>query len=626
MKRAVAVLAAVMLFASAEAARPAAGSPESARGPRATSPQHAPSEATEAAQPFAWEDCVRQRNWSDGEKTLRSAIRRAVVQAVAHFPGSLDALVKTTEPLYYEFRVCKLFPAIRENILDKQEQERLTAWLLSHPDFTQLLLVSLGKQDEPAKAFTVVLDLVKNAESDVRALPALAVACAIVYDTAGYVPEKALADLRYFVRERERMAFDLTALPPELCQFLLEGDLDASRREEILKTGHALRNLDAVYEQAPLAGAPREPKRELSGKRLGSPDGAVKQPVTPEERARITLEVGRAQGIPCARMRLPCKGESPVAWVSYLEQKAGRVEWKETAGAHTEMIRSYPAVAYEPSSRRVVGRAELQRLAMLAGRQGTAEGRAGRTAARLVDLAEAAVEPENPAELLPGARGKDPESASAALILLQKALDMDPLSERPWRALAALYRRYPEVCGRVMNESFRMLASEKPATVLARYPEVRLGAFALLLEAVEDKEQRRALLLQMCRAMGAYPVESARLVLLLAAQLEDNGQDREAFLGLRDFALGRTDAGPAALDVLEELKGIGLRTQQPQAVIAVHEALLRRLPLPRSEPYAAWTMYYTLGRRLQALYRDVGRHVEAEQIDKMLDGLARGEG
>lgn len=564
----------------------------------------------------AWREVKDNRNWEEGQKIFHSALRSAVIHI-----DDIEFLLVVTEPLYYRYRVCRYFPDIQESILDRGPRERFIDWLLENEDVTRRLVLAMDDRDDAPKVFSVLFDLVSAYERRVVEYPALAVAYAVVYDRATYSPEDVRDDFRYFTSRASDLALNPRDLSIELASFIVEARSTIEDKEWVFVRRFRLNNPEDVYTSIPLRVL--RISEDQVGRKPSISLGAIHNTGGgPPERARFTVEAARALGVPAAHMRLDAATGESFTWPGYVEITRRGWEWKEAADDQTNNVTSLPAITDAPASGDKYTRSELQRLAWLGGLDSDSrEARPLHVARRLAELAEAIGAPSDPAAFLPGRRGDDPEAALAALRLLRQAIGRDPISMRSWRAASSLARRYPEESKDALHDLFRILEAPRRHPELARDPHSRIEALRHLLSGVEDQNIQREMLARMLRAMRGSPPEfMGRLELMIADHLRHDSREA-AYDRIKAFLNANPQAGPVALDMLERLTELGRELGRVDSTIAAYRNVYNRLPQPRKGAYAAWTLRYQVGRKLEALYAELGRDRDAVEIQRSLNAL-----
>ncbi len=272
-----------------------------------------------------WREYVARERWTEG----RSFFLRSLVRACQK-GGSFANI----EQSVLGCMVCEYFPRT-ENRLAPESARQLRGWLIEHRSFTERLLFALGPADNPGRAFEIIYHLLGNSEENVLSYPGLAVACAVVWDAERPDPRLLLASFQYFVRHRGQMEFDLSSMPPEVAQYVVDSRRPIPERLWALdRFGHT-DDIGRLYRRI---WRDRYDYDALEGERKKvDRHGATLQNIyryggVCHEAAVFASEVGKAKGIPSVYIQGPTPTGIPHAWVGYLRMERSAPVWVRDTG------------------------------------------------------------------------------------------------------------------------------------------------------------------------------------------------------------------------------------------------------------------------------------------------------
>jgi len=517
-----------------------------------------------------WQTYVRKARWREGE--------RFYLKGLLEECGRKKPSAASVRDLYLGWAVCHCFPRIAERVLSDEARERFVSRLLSERGFTRTLLLALRPEDDPARAFQILYRLLQADPDALKRHGRLALAFAVVWDR--YPPDRSLLReaFAYYVRNADRMHFDVRAMPYEVSKYVVDTRRPVSERVWALKRYGGSGNIGRLYRLI------EYDTRAFT--RGGEPAVRAHAPTLPNlrrygglchEQALFASEVGKAVGVPSVYVSGSSQSGIGHAWVAFLRRRGGGYVWDRKTG-RTGRGEQPPGFIIEPQTARRRPESELDfALAALN------EKPANRAAARVwAAAAEVLLAAQAPAE---------------ALRCLRRSVERSVSDRRQWELFARLART-----GAVPEEE-TLEAISIFTRRLAPFAALAVEAFSRLVQTL-DKTPAKRILREYDALARRFKDDAAafgRIRLLQGGFLESREKDAAAARLYAEAALETAASGAATLPLLDHAARLMLSRGRLKEAIALHETAFARAAKPRRTAYAVHSTWFKIGLRLAKL-------------------------
>ena len=533
-----------------------------------------------------WREYVDQERWDAGMSFFLSALMDAC-KSGADF--------QRVEECVLGCMVCAYFPRM-ENRLCQDQARRLRAWLASNRRFTGRLLFAINPGDDAGRAFEIIYHLVNGAQQDVLASPGLAIAYAVVWDSERPDPSLLVQSFRYFTRQRGRMEFDLSAMPPEVAQYVIDTHRPIQERMWALdRFGHTddigglYRKIwQDKYDYDALEGEQKEVDRH-GGATLPN---IYRYGGVCHEAAVFATEVAKAKGIPSVYVSGPTPTGVAHAWVGYMQMERGRPVWARDTGRIGE-AETVAGNVRHPQSGQYVPEHELD-FALAALMHPQAE----RTRAQTWHTAAGLLQQAGSAELARSA--------------MYSSLNACVYDSSQWRTFAALAERG------VFSARDALQAAPIFARKLRPYPNLAVDAVQHLTSSGEGADPNELAALYdtlVADFEGRDLIEARGRALLMKGQfLEEHGLLERALEVYTDAIDDSLESQTVAIALLDNAGRVLVRHNQLAAAIKLHKRVYDDVPEPARNVGAIRSTWARVALRLAKLHALGGDRNEHDRL------------
>jgi len=520
--------------------------------------------------PDPWQTYVRKARWREGEAFY---LKSLLVECRRKRPSPASV-----RDLYFGWAVCRYFPRIAERVFSEEARRRFVSRLLADRGFTRMFLLALRPEDDPGRVFQILHHLLQADSKTLERHGRLALAFAVVWDR--YPPDRSLLRevFAYYVRNAERMRFDLRAMPYEVSKYVVDTRRPVAERVWALDRYGGTGNIGRLYRLI------EYDTRAFT--RGGEPEVRGHAPTLPNlrkygglchEQALFASEVGKAVGVPSVYVSGPSQSGIGHAWVAFLRRRRDGYLWDRETG-RTGRDERPPGFLIEPQTGRRRPESELDfALAALN------EKSANRADARLwVAATEVLVAAQAPAE---------------ALRCLRRSIETSVSDRRQWELFARLARA-GAVHEREVLEAISIFTRR-----LTPYPALAVEAFSRLVQTLDKTPQKRILREYdaVARRFRKDTAAFGRIRLLQGRFLESRKKDAAAARVYAEAALETAASGAATLPLLDHAARLMRRQGHLKEAVALHQAAFARAEKPRRTAYAVHSTWFKIGLRLAKL-------------------------
>ena len=522
-----------------------------------------------------WKEYVLKGDWQVGQQYYRKAIVEAC-------KATEEPDFKRLAELHYAYNVCRWFPAVDDAVYNQQERRKFIDWLLANRELTEKLLLSFVQRDDPARAFAIVYELVKLSPDVARQFSDLTVTFAVVWDRYPEDPRALRQAFGYCVGNNKKMQFDLRTVPPEVAKYIIDSQRPMDERDWALKNYAGTTDMGKLYDKiwqgkydydALLRGSAK--KVDIVGDTLPN---ILKYGGVCHEAAIFASEVGKAIGVPSVYIHGVTQGGMGHAWVGYLRKKDKAYAWDFETGRLSDESTASGSVM-EPQAGVEASEHELDyALAVLRYREDV------RRSARIwCDVAKVLL---------------DEGMKDRAKAAMYKSLNTCVYDKIQWTTFAQVAKE-TDVSTEVILADIGKFCDN-----LKDYPNLAVGAFACLVEAVDP--QKKALRLKvyeyMAKRYADDPEAFGRIRLLHGRYLESMGDEDAAVEIYADAAAKVLKSKKVMLDLLDNAARVLIKKQALEGAVKLHAEALQRVGEPRRGTAATFTTtWFQIGVRLAKL-------------------------
>ena len=515
-------------------------------------------------------------------------------------------------------------------------------WLLKNEKVLRPLCRAMADVPRPGSAVATLHELVSAEEKSVLAYPELAVALAISQPQTRTPKEdqSSLLETFRFYTGRTRFRYDLKTLPHELLRYVVDNRLSTAERQWVLQRyGRHSMPAKTFFDI----------KYDWDHYRKDTPRKITSVPYTLanlhkvggvcHDQAYFATMVCKTLGIPA--MTASGEGASGVghAWVAYFKIMGRRGAWDARTGRYREHL-YYVGYVEDPARGERINDSvlKLSGLAVQLPARQRAEADAVAEAARLVielgkDSARGRPEAlqklavaynadpsmkSQPANLKATAdwtrEAVDLDAAFAAELLLL-ALDRNLGHYDSWERVVEL--REKKLLDDRTTTKFMAHLTRKTGTT---FPDYSYHLAMRLITTYDDRQTRLKYYQQAVMLWRARPDLQCRVLISVGddyRKRRDIKKALDAYMKAVNHGLNRGDLGLKAAIKAEEIL---LDAKKPDAAIRIYANLLSRTQKPQKTGDAVFgqTIYNRIGKRLIALLKDVGKHADAQRIQKQI--------
>lgn len=572
---------------------------------------------------------------------LEKKIQAAVLARLAC--GHLDAMQVLNE-LWHCQRACRYLPLAAQ----QADGAALVKALVGNKELARLLFRALDEVRSPKAALGVLQDLRRDAGAKtVEEYANLSVAFATSGPLRHYRPQpnpaSASDSYKWYTDPKNRMLFDLKAMPYELSRYLADTRLSIDERRWAAKTYAAGFNPGRAYFDVAY-----DYEWYVQGKKKKIED----QPYTLAnlrqyggvciDQAYFAAEVCKSLGVPAA----VCTGEGASgighAWVGFLKANPQRKQaaWDCQTGRY-ESQRYYVGEVRDPASGKTILDLELmlEGAAALLPLQRREEAVAAVEMAELVDrLLDAPPEPDRAVlQALADAYNRKyaPDDAaknrvdldkampplrkvdlSLAEDLLAAALERNLACKPAWELLIAM-RRNNHVPVEHLDRFFTVLLDRTARD----YPDYSCNMILRIAPTIPDVPARMKVYEKTLGVYGRRPDLQGRILIAVGDDFRDQKLSDKALAAYEKAATQSVEVAAVVLAAAERAERLLLEMNKRDAAIALYEKLwdLSRGTARSDAAVRSDTPFYKLGKRLAGLLRDAGRDPQAQNVTQTIE-------